>query len=364
MRLYRHPGTWILLLGFGFLFSCQSEQKSKDAGETAGVTKPQPKPPKGYEPAEAKLVTGEGENWDGHFSPDGRKVLYLSKNRPKHKHSQVYEFDRVTLRHRRITFHDGENSGPRYDSSGKWILYASTTDEIKENPAYIQKALKELSSAKTEEKTVTSTSSAAPWLELPYEIYRSSTNGNDIERLTHTPSYDAEASYHPSLPTILFTSVRHGRPMLYMMNVDGSSQKLLSDSRFIEAEGQFHPGGKELVFVRYSSDMKQAQIVFKDTKTKEEKNLTLPTAVSWSPVWLPDGEHILFASNLDDPENFEIYAIKKDGSCLQRLTYSLGNDVQPAISPDGKSVLFTSDRGGSRQLYLMDFKPPTTCPKS
>ncbi|MCB0385230.1 MAG: PD40 domain-containing protein, partial [Bdellovibrionales bacterium] len=327
MRLYHHPGTWILMLGFGFLFACQSEQKSTSPSDKQGEVLEQPKPPKGYQPAEAKVLTSEGANWDGHFSPDGRKILYLSKDRPRHKHSQVYEFDRVTLRHRRITFHDGENSGPRYDASGKWILYASTTDEIKENPDYIQKALKELNGGKPDTEKTEVVSSSAPWLDLPYEIYRSSPNGNDIERLTRTPSYDAEASYHPSLPAILFTSVRHGRPRLYMMNVDGSSPKLLSDSRFIEAEGQFHPGGKELVFVRYSPDMKLAQIVFKDTKTKEEKNLTSPTSVSWSPVWLPDGDHILFASNQDDPENFEIYSVKKDGSCPQRLTYSLGNDI-------------------------------------
>lgn len=362
LRLYRNPAAWILLVAFSFLFSCQSAQKGAQDKEDPNAPK-QPRHPRGYTPAEGKLISKEGENWDGHFSPDGRKIIFLSKNRPRHQHSQVYEFDRVTLRQRRITFHDGENSGPRYDASGKWILYASTTDEIKENPSYIQQALKNMQGENTTADN-RSPQSLAPWLDVPYEIYRSNPSGNSIERLTRTPRYDAEASYHPSLPAILFTSVRRGKSHLYLMNLDGTGSRLLSDSRFIEAEGQFDPGGKELVFVRYTKDMKQTQVILKDPKTKKEVSLAGGPSINWSPVWLPDGERILFSSNRDDANNFEIYLVKKDGSCLQRLTYQLGNDAQPAISPDGKNILFTSDRSGTRQLYLMDFKPPSSCPKT
>ena len=348
----KKPFVESLFLVFTTLISCQNLDKRVEKKED-------PRPPQGYTPAESWLITQEGENWDGHFSPDGLKILFLSRNRPRHRHSQVYELDRTTLRQRRMTFHDGENSGPRYDATGKWILYASTTDEIKENPIYIQQALRKRGG---ETKAVDNRLPQS--LEAPYEIYRSSSNGDSIKRLTHTPKYDAEASYHPKQPAILFTSVRHGKSHLYLMNLNGSSPRLLSDKRFIETEGQFHPGGKELVFVRYTPDRKQAQIILKSFKTKKEVNLTQGPSLNQSPVWMSDGDHVLFSSNRDDLHNFEIYLVKKDGSCLQRLTYKWGNERQPAISPDGKTILFTSDRSGTRQLYLMDFKPPTTCPEA
>ncbi|HBV20608.1 MAG TPA: Tol-Pal system protein TolB, partial [Nitrosomonas sp.] len=43
--------------------------------------------------------------------------------------------------------------------------------------------------------------------------------------------------------------------------------------------------------------------------------------------------------------------INADGSGLQRLTRSSGIDTEPSFSPDGRYIIFTSDRGGSPQIY-------------
>jgi TolB protein len=43
-----------------------------------------------------------------------------------------------------------------------------------------------------------------------------------------------------------------------------------------------------------------------------------------------------------------------------RLTYAPGADVLPVFSPDGKKVMWTSNRDGRSptQLYIADFTPP------
>ena len=38
-------------------------------------------------------------------------------------------------------------------------------------------------------------------------------------------------------------------------------------------------------------------------------------------------------------------------SDLRRITFSEAIDTEPSFLPDGKSLLFTSDRGGSAQIY-------------
>jgi TolB protein len=43
--------------------------------------------------------------------------------------------------------------------------------------------------------------------------------------------------------------------------------------------------------------------------------------------------------------------VNADGSGLQRLTQSGGIDTEPRYAPDGASLYFTSDRGGSPQIY-------------
>ena len=43
--------------------------------------------------------------------------------------------------------------------------------------------------------------------------------------------------------------------------------------------------------------------------------------------------------------------MRSDGKDLRRITFSEAIDTEPSFSPDGKWLLFTSDRGGSAQIY-------------
>ena len=47
----------------------------------------------------------------------------------------------------------------------------------------------------------------------------------------------------------------------------------------------------------------------------------------------------------------QIYTINADGSGLTRIASSSSIDTEPQFSPDGQYIYFTSDRGGSPQIY-------------
>jgi len=51
------------------------------------------------------------------------------------------------------------------------------------------------------------------------------------------------------------------------------------------------------------------------------------------------------------PSESEIYIIYINSGVLQRITRHYGIDTEPEWSPDGKKLIFTSDRGGKVQLY-------------
>jgi len=71
------------------------------------------------------------------------------------------------------------------------------------------------------------------------------------------------------------------------------------------------------------------------------------------PAVSPDGQTVAFMSDRDnDPE---IYTMGIDGSNPRRLTHSPGRDAHPSWSPDGKHIVFQSPRGDSQpQIYTMD----------
>lgn len=70
-----------------------------------------------------------------------------------------------------------------------------------------------------------------------------------------------------------------------------------------------------------------------------------------NPAWSPDGTQIAFSTNRDD--NYEIYLMDTRGTNQQKLTDNPSLDTEPCWSPDGKQILFTSDRSGTSNLYLL-----------
>ncbi len=64
----------------------------------------------------------------------------------------------------------------------------------------------------------------------------------------------------------------------------------------------------------------------------------------------PDGKWIIFTSNRDG--DLELYAMKPDGTRQTRLTHAPGYDGGPFFSPDGKRVVYRSDRAGDGLLRI------------
>ena len=65
------------------------------------------------------------------------------------------------------------------------------------------------------------------------------------------------------------------------------------------------------------------------------------------------GEQLLYSSTRHRKTS-DIYRQRIDGSAITQLTDDENNDVMPALSPDGKTIAFASDRSGNWDLYLMD----------
>lgn len=69
--------------------------------------------------------------------------------------------------------------------------------------------------------------------------------------------------------------------------------------------------------------------------------------------WLPDGKALLFTGQASVSDT-GLFFVNADGSGLRRLTGSESDDGQARISPDGKQVVFVSDRDGNDDIYLMN----------
>ncbi len=67
----------------------------------------------------------------------------------------------------------------------------------------------------------------------------------------------------------------------------------------------------------------------------------------------PSGQWLYFASTRHR-ETADIYRQRVGGTAVTQLTSDASNDVMPAVSPDGKTLAFASDRAGSWDIYVTD----------
>ena len=87
--------------------------------------------------------------------------------------------------------------------------------------------------------------------------------------------------------------------------------------------------------------------------------------MDYAPAYSPDGARIAFTSNRSGSR--EIWVCNRDGSGLRKLTSmgGTGHTADPQWSPNGRVILFHSQATGQRTSYLIDANggnPTPLCP--
>lgn len=181
-----------------------------------------------------------------------------------------------------------------------------------------------------------------------------------------------EPSWSPNSMRIAF--MRGTAPeqrSLYVYDVQSGAEMLLiegdDDQPELVGTPAWSPDGTQIVF---SADRRQGHgtlLWSVDVISKKLRRVTSPKKRTTfvrdlQPAWSPDGTHIAFASNrhvptADDAGDLDIYSIAADGSGLAQLTSDPGVATDPTYSPDGKRILFVSDRDQKNayesELYVM-----------
>ncbi|MGA9118345.1 MAG: BamA/TamA family outer membrane protein [Bacteroidota bacterium] len=134
------------------------------------------------------------------------------------------------------------------------------------------------------------------------------------------------------------------------------------------------PVGNKLAFVGNTAS--QSDIYVYDIGTKQLVNLTDDIFSDEYPSWSPDGSSIFFSSDRADEKNggnvmhlglsqADLYRVDVASRAVSRITdWPQSDEVSPVVSPDGKKILFVSDRNGINNIYEMDlgtakFRPIT-----
>ena len=115
------------------------------------------------------------------------------------------------------------------------------------------------------------------------------------------------------------------------------------------------PQPNKIVITRVFPQPGQIGLFIAAADGSSERPLVAPADIDYDAAWSPDGASIVFTSERNG--SADLYRIKADGTGLERLTDSPAYDDQAAFSPDGKRLVFVSTRaGGTADLWTMDLR--------
>lgn len=343
-----------------FLTDCRTSEISTRAER--------PVAPSNFKPFESETLVSNGSSHHPQFSPDGLRIVYVSSDRSQHRNPQAYEMKLESKKDRRLTFQDGEIGNVIYSPNGSDFVYTSTTDEAKEDPDLIRRSRK--SAEKTEQALSKIELATEPKKSLAdrevfgrqlarYEIYESASDGSTIDRITSEPGFDGNLTLRDQGFT--YASIRNNNFDLYSHNVRGKASQRLTTTPTYEWSGTVSNDGGYIATVLMADNFQSSKIEISQLRSKQGATSFILKNHSLDPIWYPGGEWLLFSSNSDDPLNYEIYWIRRDGNCLTRATYTAESEMHPAFSKDGKQLAFTLVNGTKSTIQRVKSLAPPTC---
>ena len=122
--------------------------------------------------------------------------------------------------------------------------------------------------------------------------------------------------------------------------------------RFINSAGSFSPDGRFFAIAAKRKD--RDDLVILDVKRgREERRIKINLSGVQTPRWSPDGQQLVFTGF--DGGFTDLFIVNRDGTGLRRLTNDKYANMHPSWSPDGKSIAYVTDQGSGTDFETLKF---------
>jgi TolB protein len=138
---------------------------------------------------------------------------------------------------------------------------------------------------------------------------------------------------------------------LALMDQDGANSRYLTDGTWMVLTPRFHPSRELIAYMSYTNN--RPRVYLYDLPSGQQRVLGDFRGMTFSPRFNPAGDNVIMAIT-NDAGGSDIISVDLNGHMLGRLTSSGAIDVSPGYSPDGRQIVFNSDRSGDQQLFVMD----------
>lgn len=192
-------------------------------------------------------------------------------------------------------------------------------------------------------------------------IYTANADGSDIQMLPipPNPTGDFDPAWSPDGLRLAFTSLRNGRPHIYVYEFSSNLLTEISNSVFPDKQPAWSPSGKEIAFIR---ELPNGQVWKMGEDGSNETQFSPAGGINnlW-PAWTKDGSSIFYSQTTVDNFNPWLIGLRYEDRKTSREfrippsgDTKIGPVVKADVSPDGMWLAYESwPLGVNHDIYIM-----------
>jgi len=182
-------------------------------------------------------------------------------------------------------------------------------------------------------------------------IFIMNVDGSGLTPISITPDGDYDPAWSPDAKNLTFTSLRDGRPHIYVYDLAGGVATLLSPESAYDSNPGWSPDNQMIVFEGMRSGLSRIWTINVDG-TNEKAVTREEVGQTYTPTWSPDGDVILYILGINPPklygqrvaDNTRNFAVGTNEFPIYRANYS----------PDGMYLAIEGKQDGTdRDIFLM-----------
>ncbi|MEK6545354.1 MAG: hypothetical protein AABZ28_02345, partial [Nitrospinota bacterium] len=360
-----------------------------------------------------RITDGSSIDYHPEFSPDGKQIVFISKidNTEKMKKGEFWHKTSYSLNlwlmdsdgknRRQLTSGEAQDFAPRFTPDGKKVIFVSNRRNGRWDIWSINSDGSNLNRiTETEGKTGLWERSHYPFptpdgKELVFIIYKKShgsvwlmnMESGNIRRITSGGFGDDFPMMSPDGKDIVFKSTRQGNGDIWSIDRAGKNYRRLTFEDYPEFYPAWSPDGTKISYVTNKGGIFDVWVMDRDGKNKKKLTKYLSKGawglrfdyndlmeagyyhVSWHPdgtklaltTWEPDKKEsylttLEFGKDIsktieslpEESEHLPEYTLIGEKELTGGGSY---DDFGPSFSPDGKTIVFASNRKGNWNIW-------------